>query len=151
MSRESLEREIVVEATPSEVWGKLIDLPTVAAWLPFLHSITEQERLSCYEGILEDRVGPFSLKADLLITVVELDEPKSIAIKAVGEDRQVRSRITIDAAVHLRDQGNGSTEVRISGTYEVTGKVATLGAGLIRSKARKMVEQFCISAKEGLI
>ena len=39
MSRESLEREIVVEATPSEVWGKLIDLPTVAAWLPFLHSI----------------------------------------------------------------------------------------------------------------
>ena len=91
------------------------------------------------------------MKADLLITVVELDEPKSIAIKAVGEDRQVRSRITIDAAVHLRDQGNGSTEVRISGTYEVTGKVATLGAGLIRSKARKMVEQFCISAEEGLI
>ena len=121
------------------------------AWLPFLHSITEQERLSCYEGVLEDRVGPFSLKADLLITVVELDEPKSIAIKAVGEDRQVRSRITIDAAVHLHDQGNGSTEVRISGTYEVTGKVATLGAGLIRSKARKMVEQFCISAEEGLI
>ena len=36
-------------------------------------------------------------------------------------------------------------------TDELAGKVATLGAGLIRSKARKMVEQFCISAEEGLI
>ena len=150
MSRETLERELVIAATPDEVWEKLIDVPSVAAWLPFLHSITEQEALSSYTGVLEDSVGPFSMKADLLITVVEVDEPRSITVKAAGEDRSVRSRITIDAAVHLKDRDDGSTEVLISGTYEVTGKVATLGAGLIRSKARKMVDQFCVAAAEGL-
>ena len=150
MSRETLERELVIAATGDEVWEKLIDVPSVAAWLPFLHSITEQEALSSYTGVLEDSVGPFSMKADLLITVVEVDKPRSITVKAAGEDRSVRSRITIDAAVHLKDRDDGSTDVRISGTYEVTGKVATLGAGLIRSKARKMVDQFCMAAKEGL-
>ena len=150
MSQESLERELIVKAAPAEVWHKLIDVRTVAAWLPFLHSITEEKPLSSYTAVLEDSVGPFSLKADLLITVVDLDELSSIAVKAAGEDRQVRSRITIDAAVHLSDRGDGSTDVLISGTYEVTGKVATLGAGLIRSKARKMVDQFCIAAEKGL-
>ena len=150
MSRDSLERALIVNATAPEVWEKLIDVPTVAAWLPFLHSITEQEPLSSYTAVLEDKVGPFSMKADLLITVVELDQSRSIAVKAAGEDRQLRSRITIDAAVHLGDEDDGSTEVLVSGTYEVTGKVATLGAGLIRSKANKMVDQFCTSAQEGL-
>ena len=150
MSRESLERELVIAATPAEVWGKLIDVPSVAAWLPFLHSIVEQEPLSSYSAVLEDSVGPFSMKADLLITVVEVDEPRSITVKASGEDRSVRSRITIDAAIYLNDRDDGSTDVRISGTYEVTGKVATLGAGLIRSKARKMIDRFCVAAEEGL-
>jgi carbon monoxide dehydrogenase subunit G len=150
MSRETLEREIVVDAPPSAVWANLIDVPRVAAWLPFLHSINEREPLSSYDAVLEDRVGPFALRADLMIMVVEIDEPRVIVVKAAGEDRSVRSRITIDAELRLSKRSDGKSEVVIKGTYEVTGKVARLSAGLIRSKARKMVDQFCIAAQEGL-
>jgi carbon monoxide dehydrogenase subunit G len=150
MSSETLEREIVVDAPPSVVWSNLIDVPRVAAWLPFLHTINERAALSSYDAVLEDKVGPFALKADLMIMVVDLDEPRVIAVKAAGEDRSVRSRITIDAELRMSERADGKTDVAIKGTYEVTGKVATLGAGLIRSKARKMVDQFCIAAEEGL-
>ena len=150
MSSQTLEREVIAEAMPQEVWGTLTDVARVAAWLPILHTISEREALVMYDAVLEDKVGRFALRADLLITVVDLKEFHFIVVKASGEDRQVRSRITIDAAIHLHDQGDGTTLAKITGTYEVTGKVATLGAGLIRSKARKMVDQFCVLAQEGL-
>ncbi|MGK0331642.1 MAG: carbon monoxide dehydrogenase subunit G [Minisyncoccia bacterium] len=150
MSSQTLERELIVNAVPEEVWGNLTDVARAAAWLPFLHTISEREQLALYDAVLEDKVGRFALRADLLITVVDLKEFHFIVVKASGEDRQVRSRITIDAAIHLHDKGDGTTRARIIGTYEVTGKVATLGAGLIRSKARKMVDEFCVSAQEGL-
>ena len=77
-------------------------------------------------------------------------EPEEVAIRARGEDRQIRSRIMIDAAARLSDAGPGRTRVRLSGSYEITGRVATLGAGVIRSKATKLIDTFCTNAITGL-
>ena len=56
----------------------------------------------------------------------------------------------IDAACLLADDGPDRTRVRLSGTYEITGRVATLGAGIIRSKASKLIDTFCTNATTGL-
>lgn len=150
MSCETMGGTLIVLADPDTVWGNLVDVARVASWLPILHSVTEREPLAAYNAVLQDKVGPFALKADLSIVVVELVEGKVIAVRAKGEDRQVRSLISIDASVHLTPRDDGGTEVTISGTYEITGKVATLGAGTIKNKARKLVDQFCAAAQEGL-
>ena len=71
-------------------------------------------------------------------------------MRARGEDRQVRSRIMIDAAVRLIEEDPALTRIRLSGSYEITGRVATLGAGAIRSKAAKQVEAFCTQAAQDL-
>jgi carbon monoxide dehydrogenase subunit G len=150
MSRETMERELVVAADAATVWRHLTDVARVAGWLPILHEVVEREHLAAYDAVLQDKVGPFALKADLSIIVVELVEEQLISVRAKGEDRQVRSQISIDASVRLAPRADGSTDVAVSGTYEITGKVATLGAGTIKSKARKLVDQFCESAAEGL-
>ncbi len=148
--REEINRELLVEADRADVWEQLTDVEEVAAWLPALGSVTELAPRARYRALLEDRVGPFTLRADLDIKVVRMDEPVEVAIRARGEDRQVRSRIMIDASAQLTDAGPGRTGVRLSGSYEVTGRVATLGAGVIRSKASKLVDGFCARAVEGL-
>ena len=154
--REALEREFVVEAPRGEVWPRLLDVEKVAAWLPIMHSVTEVSSGrsgidgSSFQAAFEDRVGPFSLRADLRIEVAGVRESEEVSIRARGEDRQIRSRIMIDAAAHLADAGPGQTRVRLSGTYEITGRVATLGAGIIRSKANKLIETFCANAAHGL-
>ncbi len=148
--RESVEREFAAAAGRAAVWERLMEVPTVASWLPILHSVTEVEPLARYEAVLEDRVGPFALRADLGIEVVTMDEPVEVAVRARGEDRQVRSRIMIDAAVRLHEEGPARTRIRLSGSYEITGRVATLGAGVIRSKAAKLVDAFCAQAAEAL-
>lgn len=148
--RESVEREFAVAAGQAAVWERLMEVPTVASWLPILHSVAEVEPLARYEAVLEDKVGPFALRADLGIKVVAMDEPVEVAVQARGEDRQVRSRIMIDAAVQLIEEGLEQTRIRLSGSYEITGRVATLGAGVIRSKAAKLIDAFCTQAAEAL-
>ena len=154
--REAVDREFVVGAVPADVWPRLIDVETVASWLPILHSVTPQSpggpglEGSSFQAVFEDRVGPFTLRADMRIEVEGVRELEEVSIRARGEDRQVRSRIAIDAVARLSSEGPDRTRVRLTGTFEITGRVATLGAGVIRSKATKIIETFCTNAATSL-
>ena len=154
--REQLDRAFVVEVARDEVWPRLLDVQSVASWLPIMHSVTEVSSGrsgidgSSFQAAFEDRVGPFWLRGDLHIEVAGVQDLEEVSIRARGEDRQIRSRIMIDAACLLSEDGPDRTRVRLSGTYEITGRVATLGAGVIRSKANKLIETFCANAAHGL-
>ena len=154
--KEAVEREFVVDAARAEVWPRLLEVETVASWLPIMHSVTEVSSGgsgidgSSFQAAFEDKVGPFSLRADLRIEVAGVRESQEVSIRARGEDRQIRSRIMIDAACTLADEGPDRTRVRLSGAYEITGRVATLGAGVIRYKANKLIDTFCTNAAVGL-
>jgi carbon monoxide dehydrogenase subunit G len=89
-----------------------------------------------------DRLGPFKLRADLVIDVSEVVPGEHIRVRAAGEDRQVASRIGIDAVLALEDAPDGGSRVAVTGSYEVIGKVATMGAGMIRQKAAKVLDEF---------
>ena len=154
--KEAVDRKFVVEAARDEVWPRLLDVQAVASWLPIMHSVTEVSASGCgidgssFEAAFEDKVGPFALRADLRIEVAGVRESEEVAIQARGEDRQIRSRIMIDAVCRLSDAGPGHTRVCLTGSYEITGRVATLGAGVIRSKASKLIDTFCTNAAHGL-
>lgn len=154
--KEAVDREFVVGAARGEVWPRLLDVQTVASWLPIMHSVTEVSEVSegiegaSFRAAFEDRVGPFSLRADLRITVAGVRDGEEVSIRARGEDRQVRSRIMIDASARLTDAGPDQTRVHLRGSYEITGRVATLGAGVIRSRASKLIDAFCTNAAAGL-
>lgn len=154
--KEAVDREFVVGAARADVWPRLLDVHAVASWLPIMHSVTEVSPGSdgmdgsSFRAAFEDKVGPFSLRADLHIEVAGVREPEEVSIRARGEDRQIRSRIMIDAAARLSDTGPGQTRVQLVGSYEITGRVATLGAGIIRSKASKLIDTFCTNAARGL-
>jgi carbon monoxide dehydrogenase subunit G len=81
--------------------------------------------------------------------VLEYEQPRYITVRAEGEDRQVRSRIVVTARVELNDTGQGSNLI-VNGTYEVSGRVATLGAGAIRTKAGKVQDEFFDHVKSTL-
>lgn len=151
MTTGTIERTIDVPMTPADVWARVTDVREVASWVSILEQVTERERLASYDAVLQDRVGPFRLRADLAIKVTEATEPSRIAIQAAGEDRQVRSRIAVDAALELQSsETGGGTDVHLVGSYEVTGRVATLGASTINAKARKLVDEFCSRAEREL-
>jgi carbon monoxide dehydrogenase subunit G len=145
----SFSRELGLAVPAGNCWEALIDVPTLVSWISVLHEAQEIEPLQQYSAVLMDKVGPFSLKADLDITLSDVQPGSHVRLRAAGEDRQVGSRITVDAEVKLADTGGGSA-LSVQGSYEVAGRVATLGAGTIRKKADKLMDEFFRNLKRAL-
>lgn len=140
------DRTIEVSTAPTDVWNRILEIDCIAGWVPIIGDVEEIERLVEYEAVLSDALGPFSMAADLEITVLEHAEPNHIRFKADGEDRQVGSRILVDATLDLAPTNAGS-ELRFHGSYEVSGRAATLGASMIRTKASAMIDKFEAGAR----
>ncbi|MCE2526129.1 MAG: hypothetical protein J4G00_01130 [Actinomycetia bacterium] len=143
MPTHQFRREVVIDLSRPQVWGSLLDVEKVAGWVSLVGEVEELAHLSNYRAVLSDRVGPFRLRADLTIRIKEMEEESKVVLEAEGEDRQVRSRIKVNLALRLFDTEEGATMVRLEGRYEVTGRVATLGASLIRHKADTVLDEFC--------
>jgi len=146
---ESFNETFSVGRPVEEAWDVLVDVARVSGWVSVVDDVTEHEHLSRYSAVLEDRLGPFKLKADLDVEVTSVEAPSKIVIRADGEDRQVGSRITIGATLAL-EEVEGGCRVMIEGQYEVTGRIATMGASTIRHKADAILEEFMEAAKRDL-
>jgi carbon monoxide dehydrogenase subunit G len=138
-----------LKATPEAVWKTVSDIPTVLSWISIVGSVQEIQRGERYSVVLEDKLGPFRLRADLDIAVRERVDGRSIRATGDGEDRQAGSRLIIEVALDVAERDYG-TELDVSGTYEVTGRPAALGAGSIRKKAAKILTEFFASAERAL-
>lgn len=147
--KQEFSRRLLVAAAPPRVWDVLLDVPTVASWISIVGDVHEDAPLERYGATLEDRLGPFKLRADLHIEVVDHQPGVSLTARAAGEDRQVASRIAVTATLTTRPASEG-TEVQLHGGYEVTGRVATLGASSIRKKGDRMLDEFFAAAARRL-
>jgi carbon monoxide dehydrogenase subunit G len=147
--RQEFERSITVSAPPADIWPVLLDFRTVASWVSIVGDVEEQAALERYSAVLEDRLGPFKLRADLDVRVTAHEPGRRISVEAAGEDRQVASRIAVSVTVRTEHTAAG-TSLTVTGHYEVTGRVATLGAGSIRKKGDKMLDEFFAAAERRL-
>ena len=146
---EEFTQSIQVASDARSTWEVLLDVPRVASWLPIVRDVREVVPLRHFEALLEDRLGPFRLRADLDIWVDDIQPFRLIRARAEGEDRQVGSRIKVDGMLELEPVETGSI-ISIAGTYEVTGRVATLGASSIRRKAGSIVDAFSSNVSRDL-
>jgi len=135
------DRSQLVAADPQQCWKVYTDVPRLVTWVSILDDAKEIAHLETYTAVLADRIGPFKLKADLGIEVSEVVPGEHIRVQAAGEDRQVASRIAIDAVLTMEPQDAG-TLVRAKGSYEVVGRVAAMGASMIVKKANKILDEF---------
>lgn len=139
---QDIARTALVAAPRAAVWSALLDVQRVASWLRVIGQVREIEPLRRYGAVLEDRVGPFALRADLDVRV-SADEPR-LRVEASGEDRQVASRIQAAIDIDVADDGAG-TRVAVTGGYDITGRMATLGAAAIRKKGEHVLDEFVAS------
>jgi uncharacterized protein len=142
MAKGSISSVIELNRGVSEVFREMQDVQLVSSFLPLLSELKEIEPLKSYEAVLEDRVGPFKLRADLSIEITIDHDSLKFSVEARGEDRAVRSAIRISAEMSFETNSENRTVLTVSGTYEISGKVATLGASVIKGKATKLIHEF---------
>ena len=141
-------KTIRLDASPDAVWAAVRDVHRVASWLSIVREVRDVDPPRRYAALLEDRLGPFTMRADLDLTV-ETRDPRGLRVSAAGEDRQVASRIAATIDLAIEPEGAG-TSLKVTGKYEVTGRVATLGAGAIRKKGEKILGEFFDNAAKDL-
>lgn len=149
MASDTFQREQQVKADVTESWTVLTDVERLAAWVSVLHEVEEIAPLEHYKAVLQSRVGPLKLRANLDVNVEVLDPGTHVRIRATGRDAQVNSAITIEAALRLEER-DGGTLVTTEGSYQVTGRVASMGGGIIRKKAAEVLEEFFSNAQRTL-
>jgi carbon monoxide dehydrogenase subunit G len=149
MASEKFDRSTTVAADAAATWSALTDVDKLASWVGILYDVKEIERLDAYTAVLEDRVGPFKLRADLAVDVTVPEEGVRVEVSASGRDRAVDSKIAINAALSL-SESDGGTTVHLEGTYQVTGRVASMGGGIIRKKADGVLDDFFTNVEREL-
>jgi carbon monoxide dehydrogenase subunit G len=147
--RQEFQETVRLTAGRDAVWRTVSDIPTVLSWISIVGTADVIEPDRRYRALLEDRLGPFRMRADLDIGVAERVEGTSIHARGDGEDRQIGSRLIVDVKLALAEEGD-ITVVDVRGSYEVTGRPAALGASSIRKKASKILSEFFSSAEREL-
>jgi len=141
-------KTIRLDASTDAVWDAVNDVRRVASWVSIVREVRDVDPPRRYAALLEDRLGPFAMRADLDLNV-ERGDGRRMRVTASGEDRQVASRIAATIELAVESDGAG-TSLGVTGRYEITGKVATLGAGAIRKKGDRILQEFFDSASREL-
>jgi carbon monoxide dehydrogenase subunit G len=151
LPRSVFERELVVRSDPQECWRTITDVPQLVSWVSVLEDASEISPLQSYRAVLQDRLGPFRLRADLDIVLSDVREGEHLHVRAEGEDRQVGSRISVNADLDVIPAAEGGgARVRIVGEYEVAGRVAGMGGPTIHKKANRILDEFFVNAGASL-
>lgn len=135
-------REIAVSADADRAWTVLTDVPLLVSWISVVEQGVQITPLEKYSAVLMSRLGPFKLRADLDITLTDVEVGRHVLMRAEGEDRQVGSRVVVAVALDIVESDQSGLVVRAAGTYEVTGRVASMGSGTIRKKADTILDEF---------
>ncbi len=149
MPSSEFSRSLEVRSSPEECWDVITDAQQVAGWVSVVSTVVEIEPLELYSAVLEDSFGPFKLHADINVRVTEMVDRKRIRFEGNGQDRTVGTTIGVDARIAL-EPSEGGTIIRVDGTYQVLGSVATMGGSTIRTKADAIIEEFFAAAEEAL-
>jgi carbon monoxide dehydrogenase subunit G len=139
----NVSEDLRLEAAPEEVWKLLRDTQRLAGLLPGVESVTPLAAAAgeAYAAKVVERVGPFKVSMNLEIQVTEMVERELLKAAIKGGDSMGMNRLagTLQAAL---TPANGGTQMRFEAAVEVLGKLATLGAPVVRRKTTDLFAEF---------
>lgn len=147
--RGSFDRSTPLAASPTDIWATLHDVDHLAACSSHLGPVTIIEPDQRWKTSLQDRVGPFKLSAPMDVEIIEESPLSEISIRASGQDRGLGTRLAVEATVQIH-QTNGDAILALEGSYELKGRVASLGGTVARRQAETMIDEFWDNLTTGL-
>ena len=147
--RGSFERTAHIAASPTDAWATLHDVDQLASYSSHLGPVITVEPDRLWKTSLQDRVGPFRLSAPMDVEILEETAMVEVSIRASGQDRGPGTRLVVEASVRI-DQTARDTHLTLKGTYDLSGRAATLGAAVARRQAETMIDEFWSNLTAGL-
>lgn len=139
----NVSEDMQVDTAPPEVWKLLRDTRRLAGLLPGVESIEVLDRpgQEAYGAKVTEKVGPFKLSLKLEVEITEASEPVLLKASLKGADPLGLNRVTgaLQIALSARPPG---THVLFEASVEILGRLATLGAPVVRRRTTELFSQF---------
>ena len=128
-------------STPiDDTWKVLLDVERIAPCLPGAQ--LQEAEGDEYRGVVKVKVGPITSQYKGSARLSEIDEPnRRIVIDAKGRDTRGAGDANASIVVTMREDGSG-TAVDLVTDLRITGKVASMGRGMLEDVSAKLLGQF---------
>lgn len=145
-----MEQRVTVAASREEVWAFLLNVPEMSVLVPGVERVQPTSETS-YEGRMGVKVGPVSLRFDVVVTIDQLDETNyTAAMIADASDRRVGGSVRAKMAMVLQEPAPGSTEMVITTDLNLLGRLGQFGQPVIKKKADQVLEEFAANLRTRL-
>src|SRR3954453_905866 len=135
------ENHFEVDAPLDDVWAAVLDVERVAPTVPGAQ-VLERTGEDAYKVAIRVKVGPMSMTYRGDVEIVERDEAAHrAAMKARAKES--RGQGTAEAEVTMVLAGeDGRTAATITTDVDLSGKVATMGQGVLQDVSGRLVQTF---------
>lgn len=140
-----LRDRVVINAPPEAIWALIEDPSALARVLPGAESISATGP-DTFHGVLAARVQFLTLRADVDASYHDADPPRHLRLELTGRPRGLAGSFTVsipfDLAPAAQEPGGAvATEIRYAVELQVTGRLTSFGAPLLRDTFRRQISQ----------
>jgi carbon monoxide dehydrogenase subunit G len=135
------ENHFDVDAPLEEVWEALLDVERVAPTVPGAR-VLERTGEDAYKVAIKVKVGPMSMTYNGAVEITDRDPEAHRAVMR-ARAKESRGQGTADADVTMELGGDdGHTSATVITEVQLSGKVATMGQGVLQDVSGRLVETF---------
>src|SRR4051794_25031953 len=135
------ENRFDVEAPIETVWEAVLDVERVAPTVPGT-TVLEQTAENAYKVAIKVKVGPMSMTYRGEVEITERDDAAHRAVMK-ARAKESRGQGTADAdVVMVLDGADGRTSATVVTEVQLSGKVATMGQGVLQDVSGRLVKTF---------
>src|SRR3954452_895530 len=135
------ENHFDVDAPIERVWSTVLDVERVAPTVPGAQ-VLERTGADAYKVAIKVKVGPMSMTYRGEVEITERDEAGHRAVMK-ARAKESRGQGTANADVTMVLSGaDGRTSATVTTEVELSGKVATMGQGVLQDVSGRLVQTF---------
>src|SRR4051795_9663356 len=135
------ENEFEVEAPLDQVWDTVLDVERVAPTVPGAQ-VLERSGDDAFKVAIKVKVGPMSMTYRGEVEITERDETAHRAVMK-ARAKESRGQGMADADVTMVLSGDdGRTSATVTTDVELSGKVATMGQGVLQDVSGRLAQTF---------
>jgi len=135
------ENRFDVDAPLEDVWAAVLDVERVAPTVPGAQ-VLERTGENAYKVAIKVKVGPMSMTYRGDVEITERDDAAHRAVmKARAKESRGQGMADADVTMVLGEEG-GRTAATVTTEVELSGKVATMGQGVLQDVSGRLVQTF---------
>jgi len=145
----TLEETFVVRAPLEAVWAFVMDPQQVALCMPGaqLDEVVDERT---FLGAIKVKVGAVTTTYQGRVSFSRVDEAAYV-MEMLAEGRETGGGIAKGTmSSRLQQLANGATEVTVTASVDVTGRIAQVGRGMIQGVSQELFRQFVSSVQARL-